>query len=282
MKAPRPPVIERRTAVPARPVRCRRNTPHERQVVNVGIAPNDETEGRIERAEALTEIVERGSYKNLQNNPMQKRDRPMTSSFPRRRPGASETAQNPQNNPTQRSLPMRTAAAAGCKASPAPLTSRSASPILYLMVKYRDAALDRTFAALADPTRRALLARLDEQEGVTVSELARPFPVSLPAIMKHLDVLSDAGLITRTKTGRTVACRLTAGPMEEAVSWLNRYQRFWSEQLDRLAAFVEKDSWPTDPAPPPPPPPSNPASPSNVVSMRRPAKSTPRGRTPRR
>jgi DNA-binding transcriptional ArsR family regulator len=150
------------------------------------------------------------------------------------------------------------------------------------MVKYRDAALDRTFAALADPTRRALLARLDEQEGVSVSELARPFPVSLPAIMKHLDVLSDAGLITRAKTGRTVACRLTAGPMEEAVSWLNRYQRFWSEQLDRLAAFVEKDSWPTDPAPPPPSPPSNPASPSNVVSMRRPAKSTPRGRTPRK
>jgi DNA-binding transcriptional ArsR family regulator len=75
------------------------------------------------------------------------------------------------------------------------------------MVKYQDRALDRTFAALADPTRRALLARLGTQQGVSVSELAKPFPVSLPAIMKHLDVLSDAGLIARSKTGRTVASR---------------------------------------------------------------------------
>ena len=65
------------------------------------------------------------------------------------------------------------------------------------MVNYQTPALDRTFAALADPTRRALLARLDAEESVTVSDLARPFPVSLPAIMKHLDVLSDAGLIQR-------------------------------------------------------------------------------------
>ena len=72
------------------------------------------------------------------------------------------------------------------------------------MVKYQTQALDRTFAALADPTRRALLARLGEHDSVSVSDLARPFPVSLPAIMKHLDVLSDAGLITRAKTGRTV------------------------------------------------------------------------------
>ena len=66
------------------------------------------------------------------------------------------------------------------------------------MVNYQNAVLDRTFAALADPTRRALLARLDEEEGISVSDLARPFPVSLPAIMKHLDVLSDAGLLTWT------------------------------------------------------------------------------------
>ena len=109
------------------------------------------------------------------------------------------------------------------------------------MVKFSDTALDRTFSALADPTRRALLARLGGRQSLSVSELARPFPVSLPAIMKHLDVLSDAGLITRAKTGRTVACRLTAAPMEEAMDWLARYQRFWSEGLDRLAAFVEKD-----------------------------------------
>jgi DNA-binding transcriptional ArsR family regulator len=65
--------------------------------------------------------------------------------------------------------------------------------------------------------------------------------MSLPAIMKHLDVLADAGLITRSKQGRTVTCRLNAAPMEEAVQWLERYERFWSERLDRLAAFVEKD-----------------------------------------
>jgi DNA-binding transcriptional ArsR family regulator len=145
------------------------------------------------------------------------------------------------------------------------------------MVKYYDEALDRTFAALADPTRRALLSGLSEQESVSVSELARPFPMSLTAIMKHLDVLSDARLITRSKTGRTVACQLQAAPMEEAMHWLNRYQRFWSEQLYRFAAFVEEETCPPTPASP-----SSQVSPSNVVSMRRPKRSTPRGRTPRR
>src|ERR1700704_55139 len=106
------------------------------------------------------------------------------------------------------------------------------------MVKYRDRVLDRTFAALADPTRRALLAQLGRQQSLSVSELAKPFPVSLPAIMKHLDVLSDAGLIARSKTGRTVACRLTATPMEQAMDWLNRYQRFWSDRLHRLVALL--------------------------------------------
>jgi DNA-binding transcriptional ArsR family regulator len=113
--------------------------------------------------------------------------------------------------------------------------------MLYHMVKYQAETLDRTFAALADPTRRALLGQLGEQADVSVSELARPFAMSLPAIMKHLDVLTDAGLITRRKTGRTVACRLNAEPMQEAVGWLNRYERFWPEQLDRLAAFVEEE-----------------------------------------
>lgn len=94
------------------------------------------------------------------------------------------------------------------------------------MVNYPEGSLDRTFAALADPTRRALLAQLGEQQSLSVSELARPLPMSLPAVMKHLDVLSDAGLITRAKTGRTVNCRLTAAPMEQAIDWLNSYQRF--------------------------------------------------------
>jgi len=157
------------------------------------------------------------------------------------------------------------------------LDFNSSVPILNYMVKYRDHALDRTFAALADPTRRALLARLDGQHSVSVSELAQPFAMSLPAIMKHLDVLSDAGLIARAKTGRVVACRLTAGPMEQAMDWLNRYQRFWSESLDRLAAFVEEDKWPPNQAPPPPVSSPDRASPSNVVSMPRRRKSTRRG-----
>src|SRR6201990_1262537 len=154
------------------------------------------------------------------------------------------------------------------------------APILNRMVKYQDGSLDRTFVALADPTRRALLARLQARDGISVSELAKPFAMSLPAIMKHLDVLSDAGLVAREKTGRVVACRLTARPMEQAMEWLNRYARFWSENLDRLAAFVEEDTWLPSPMPQPTPAsPAGQASPSSVVSMRAAKKSTPRGRT---
>jgi len=149
------------------------------------------------------------------------------------------------------------------------------------MVKYQDQTLDRVFAALADPTRRALLSRLQEHDGLTVSELARPFPVTMPAIMKHLAVLSDAGLIVRRKSGRTVACQLTAAPMEDAMNWLTRYQRFWPRQLDRLAAFVETEQCPPPSSTPPSNPLPNPASRSNVVSLPRRKKSTPRGRTPR-
>lgn len=108
------------------------------------------------------------------------------------------------------------------------------------MVKFQETQLDRTFSALSDPTRRALLARLEREDTLSVSALAQPFPVSLPAIMKHLDVLSDAGLITRTKSGRTVSCRLNAGPMEEAMSWLAHYQRFWTQRLDALEAMLEE------------------------------------------
>lgn len=109
------------------------------------------------------------------------------------------------------------------------------------MVKLSHTQLDRTFSALADPTRRAILARLDRNPGLSVSELARPFPVSLPAVMKHLDVLSDAGLIAREKTGRTVLCHLTPGPMEGAMAWLAHYERFWSASIDRLADFLDAD-----------------------------------------
>jgi DNA-binding transcriptional ArsR family regulator len=99
--------------------------------------------------------------------------------------------------------------------------------------------LDRVFGALADPTRRAILARLEEEDGLSVTALARPLTISLPAVLKHLDVLEGAGLIARRKTGRTVNCRLTPAPMEDAMAWLERYRRFWSESLDRLAALVE-------------------------------------------
>jgi DNA-binding transcriptional ArsR family regulator len=161
-----------------------------------------------------------------------------------------------------------------------PLDASWFAAILNHMVKYGEQMLDRTFAALADPTRRALLARLRKRDGISVSELAQPFAMSLPAIMKHLDVLSDAGLVARAKTGRVVACRLTAGPMEQAMDWLNRYQRFWLESLGRLAAFVEEEQWLSSQTPPALPALStNQASPSNVVSMPRRKKSTRRGPT---
>jgi DNA-binding transcriptional ArsR family regulator len=109
------------------------------------------------------------------------------------------------------------------------------------MVKYHSSAMDRTFSALADPTRRNVLLRLKEEPGLSVSELARPLSLKLPGMMKHLDVLSDAGLITRTKSGRTVSVRLSAGPMREAMEWLGRYERFWTISIDRLVALVEED-----------------------------------------
>lgn len=108
------------------------------------------------------------------------------------------------------------------------------------MVKLSRAQLDRTFGALADPTRRALLARLVQEPGLSVSELARPLPVTLPAVMKHLDVLSEAGLIQRRKTGRTVSVTLTPAPLRDAQEWLARAERFWAPRLDRLAALAEE------------------------------------------
>jgi DNA-binding transcriptional ArsR family regulator len=107
------------------------------------------------------------------------------------------------------------------------------------MVNY-SVQLDRTFAALADPTRRAILAQLERKDGVSVSELARPFAIKLPAVMKHLDVLDDIGLITRSKAGRTVTVRLSAQPMRAALDWLRRYERFWAVSLDRLATYAER------------------------------------------
>lgn len=104
--------------------------------------------------------------------------------------------------------------------------------------------MDRTFSALADPTRRGVLLRLMNEPGLSVSELARSHSLKLPGMTKHLDVLSDAGLITRMKAGRTVSVNLSAGPMQEAMEWLKRYESFWTFSMDRLVALVEKDGEP--------------------------------------
>jgi DNA-binding transcriptional ArsR family regulator len=109
------------------------------------------------------------------------------------------------------------------------------------MVKYSTSAMDRTFFALADPTRRAILLRLKDEPGLSVSEIARPLSLKLPGLMKHLDVLTNARLITRSKSGRTVSVNLSVGPMQEAMEWLSRYESFWTASLDRLVALAEKD-----------------------------------------
>jgi DNA-binding transcriptional ArsR family regulator len=140
------------------------------------------------------------------------------------------------------------------------------------MVKFQDPALDRTFAALSDPTRRALVMRLAAAPDLSVSELAAPFRISLPAIMKHLGVLSDAGLVSREKTGRVVACRLDAEPMREAFEWLNRYEKFWSERLQNLAAFLEEEEESCPPKQPP-----NRVSRSSAASKPRRPRSSRRG-----
>ncbi len=105
--------------------------------------------------------------------------------------------------------------------------------------------LDLTFGALADTTRREILARLARDGVVTVGELAQPFDMSRPAISKHLRVLERAGLVRRARDGRVSRCGLDAGPMREASEWVERYRKFWEHQLDSLARFIEQQQ--TDP-----------------------------------
>ena len=99
--------------------------------------------------------------------------------------------------------------------------------------------LDATFSALADPTRRAILARLASGE-TSVSELAEPFEMSMPAISKHLKVLQRAGLIERGREAQWRPCRLSAGPLKDASDWLDRYRRFWEESFDRLEGYLRE------------------------------------------
>lgn len=98
--------------------------------------------------------------------------------------------------------------------------------------------LDRTFKALGDPTRRAIIERLAESDAC-VGDLARPFDMSWPAVTKHLDVLEDAGLIVRERRGNTRRCHLVARPMRAATEWMRRYERFWQDRLDALAEYFE-------------------------------------------
>jgi DNA-binding transcriptional ArsR family regulator len=159
------------------------------------------------------------------------------------------------------------------------------------MVNYQSCHLDGIFAALSDPTRRAVLARLSETPELSVTMLAKPFAMSLPAVLKHLDVLEVAGLIQRRKSGRTVSCRLNAAPLQEAQRWLAHYERFWSDRLDALARYLAEETAPdattgakpdattnptsnVEPIPCPPtlnlplPRAQNPASPSRAGSRR--------------
>ena len=98
--------------------------------------------------------------------------------------------------------------------------------------------LDAVFAALADPTRRALLAQLCRGDA-TVTELAEPHDMSLAAVSRHLQVLTDAGLTTRARQGKTIRCRLNAGPLKRASTWLTDYQVFWEQKLDALGVHFD-------------------------------------------
>jgi DNA-binding transcriptional ArsR family regulator len=110
-------------------------------------------------------------------------------------------------------------------------------------------ALDSTFAALSDATRRGILARLATGEA-SVTELAKPYDMSLPAVSKHLRVLESAGLVARSKDGRVHRCRLEAAPMKSAADWMAHYRQFWEAQLDSLQRSLEnstekeKQPWP--------------------------------------
>ena len=107
------------------------------------------------------------------------------------------------------------------------------------MVKYQSEPLDSVFSALADPTRRAILARLATGHS-SVGELAEPFEISLPAVSRHLRVLRNAGLINRHKDGRVRLCRLEAAPLQAASDWIETYRQFWESQFDSLADYLQR------------------------------------------
>jgi DNA-binding transcriptional ArsR family regulator len=108
----------------------------------------------------------------------------------------------------------------------------------------RTARLDTTFSALADPTRRAILARLAAGESA-VGSLAKPFAITAPAITKHLKVLERAGLITRRRQGQSLICSLKAAPLKAAANWIEFYHRFWDESFDRLDDYLKEMNAPS-------------------------------------
>jgi DNA-binding transcriptional ArsR family regulator len=107
------------------------------------------------------------------------------------------------------------------------------------MVEYNSRLLDRTFGALADPTRRRILAQL-AKGGECVTDLARPHPMSLAAVSKHVIVLEKAGLVRRRRQGRVHSLTLEAKPMQEARAWIDRYREFWEGNLDRFEDYLNR------------------------------------------
>jgi DNA-binding transcriptional ArsR family regulator len=144
---------------------------------------------------------------------------------------------------------------------------------------YHSRTLDHTFAALADPTRRDILARLSSGNH-TISELASRFTMSLPAVSKHVHVLQRAGLAIVEKEGRVRRATLDAAPMRDALAWIAHYRKFWETELDMLAAYLEQPSTPDAPCPTKPqhPPQHRRRSSSAARSARHGSASSTRGR----
>ena len=118
-------------------------------------------------------------------------------------------------------------------------------PVLTGHLPIDDDRLDETFAALANPTRRAILARLSEGEA-TVNELAAPFAMTLPAISKHIKVLERAGLIERGRHAQFRPCRLDPGPLAEVAGWAEQYRPIWEERFDRLGEYLQQNQPPSE------------------------------------
>lgn len=125
-------------------------------------------------------------------------------------------------------------------------TPHPAEPPAPIVTSGADSVLDAIFAALSDPIRRGIIARLT-RGACSVTQLGAPFDVSAPAISKHLAVLECCGLIARWKVGRVHFCRLQPGPLAQAAAWIEQHQAFWERQLDALADYLDRGEPPCDP-----------------------------------